>query len=88
MARTCELTGKGSIKGRRIIRSGKPKKKGGIGTHITKTTKRRWMPNLQKVKAVVNGETRYVQASTKAIKKGLIAKPPKRKHLAKQSATS
>ena len=36
------------------------------------------MPNLQKVKAVVNGEVRYVRVSAKAIKKGLIVKAPKR----------
>jgi large subunit ribosomal protein L28 len=78
MARICELTGKGSIKGSRIWRSGKPKKQGGIGTHITAITKRRFMPNLQRVKAVVNGEVRYVRVSTKAIKKGLVVKAPRR----------
>ena len=56
MARICELTGKGPIKGSHIWRSGKAKKKGGIGTHVTAITKRRFMPNLQRVKAVVNGE--------------------------------
>jgi large subunit ribosomal protein L28 len=35
MARICELTGKGPIKGSHIWRSGKAKKKGGIGTHVT-----------------------------------------------------
>ncbi|MDA1277549.1 MAG: 50S ribosomal protein L28 [Verrucomicrobia bacterium] len=78
MARICELTGKGPIKGRRILRSGKAKKKGGIGMHVTATTKRRFFPNLQRVKAVVNGEVRYIRVSTSAIKKGLIVKPPKR----------
>jgi ribosomal protein L28 len=52
MARICELTGKGSIKGSHIWRSGKAKKKGGIGTHVTATTKRRFLPNLQRVKAI------------------------------------
>ena len=66
------------MKGSRIWRSGKAKKLGGIGTHITAITKRRFLPNLQRVKAVVNGEVRYVRVSTTAIKKGLITKPPKR----------
>jgi len=78
MARICELTGKGPIKGSIIWRSGKSKKSGGIGTHVTAITKRRFLPNLQRVKAVVNGEVRYVRVSAKAIKKGLIVKAPRR----------
>ncbi|HEY3864266.1 MAG TPA: 50S ribosomal protein L28 [Verrucomicrobiae bacterium] len=78
MSRQCELTGVGSIKGSHIWRSGKAKKKGGIGTHITAITKRRFMPNLQRVKALVDGEVRYIRVSAKAIKKGLVTKAPKR----------
>ena len=78
MARICELTGKGPIKGSIIWRSGKAKKSGGIGTHITAITKRRFLPNLQRVKAVVDGEVRYVRVSAKAIKQGLILKAPQR----------
>ena len=78
MGRFCELTGKGPMKGSIIWRSGKPKKQGGIGTHVTAITKRRFMPNLQRVKAVINGEVRYVRVSTTAIKKGLVTKAPKR----------
>jgi large subunit ribosomal protein L28 len=78
MARICELTGKAPMKGSIIWRSGKAKKTGGIGTHITAITKRRFMPNLQRVKAVVDGEVRYVRVSAKAIKKGLILKAPRR----------
>ena len=78
MARFCEITGKGPIKGSKIWRSGKAKKSGGIGTHVTAITKRRFFPNLQRVKAVVDGEVRYVRVTTAAIKKGLITKPPKR----------
>ena len=78
MARICELTGKRPMKGSIIWRSGKTKKSGGIGTHITAITKRRFLPNLQRVKAVINGEVRYIRVSTKAIKKGLITKPARR----------
>ena len=78
MARICELTGKRPIKGSIIWRSGKSKKSGGIGTHVTAITKRRFMPNLQRVKAVVNGEVRYIRVSAKALKKGLVTKAPKR----------
>jgi large subunit ribosomal protein L28 len=78
MARICELTGKRPMKGSIIWRSGKPKKLGGIGTHITAITKRRFFPNLQRVKAVINGEVRYIRVTASAIKKGLITKAPKR----------
>ncbi len=79
MARICELTGKGPRKGNIIWRSGKPKKQGGIGTHITAITKRRFLPNLQRVKAVLpSGEVRYMRVSAKAIKQGLVVKAPKR----------
>lgn len=78
MSKICELTGKRPIKGSHIWRSGKAKKKGGIGTHVTAITKRRFLPNLQRVKAVVDGEVRYIRVTAKAIKEGLVTKPAKR----------
>ena len=66
------------MKGSIIWRSGKPKREGGIGTHVTGITKRRFLPNLQRVKAVVNGEVRYIRVSTRALKKGMVVKAPKR----------
>jgi large subunit ribosomal protein L28 len=79
MARICELTGTGPIKGSHIWRSGKAKKKGGIGTHVTATTKRRFFPNLQRVKAILpNGEIRYLRVTASALKKGLVTKAPRR----------
>ena len=79
MARICELTGKGPIKGSIIWRSGKSKKSGGIGTHVTAITKRRFFPNLQRVKALVAGEVRYIRVTASALKQGLVTKAPKRK---------
>src|SRR5208283_19751 len=71
MARICELTGKGPRKGSIIWRSGKPKKQGGIGTHITAITKRRFMPNLQRVKAVLpSGEVRYLRHQKRPYRQG------------------
>jgi large subunit ribosomal protein L28 len=51
---------------------------GGIGTHVTAITKRRFFPNLQRVKAIINGEVRYIRVSTTALKKGLVVKAPRR----------
>jgi large subunit ribosomal protein L28 len=78
MARICELTGTGPIKGSHIWRSGKAKKKGGIGTHVTAITKRRFFPNLQRVKALINGEVRYIRVTASALKKGMVVKAPRR----------
>ena len=65
------------MKGSIIWRSGKPKKQGGIGTHITAITKRKFMSNLQRVKALLpTGEVRYIRVSASAIKKGLVTKAP------------
>jgi len=89
MARICELTGKGPRKGSIIWRSGKPKKQGGIGTHITAITKRRFMPNLQRVKAMLpSGEVRYLRVAASAIKKGLVLKAPKRNWKKPEAAKS
>lgn len=79
MARICEMTGKRPMKGSIIWRSGKSKKSGGIGTHVTAITKRRFEVNLQRVKALLpSGEVRYVRVAASAIKKGLVVKAPKR----------
>ena len=46
--------------------------------HVTKVVKRRFLPNLQRVKAIIDGEVKYIRVTAKAIKKGLVTKPPKR----------
>ena len=67
------------MKGSIIWRSGKSKKSGGIGTHITAITKRKFHVNLQRVKALLpSGEVRYIRVATSAIKQGLVSKAPKR----------
>ena len=78
MARICEITGKRPAKGNHIWRSGKAKKKGGIGTHVTAVTKRRFFPNLQRVKVVIDGRVQYLRVAASAIKKGLVTKAPPR----------
>lgn len=79
MARICPISGKRPVKGNHIWRSGKAKKKGGIGTHVTAITKRRFFPNLQSVKVVLpNGQVKRIRVAASAIKKGLITKAPKR----------
>jgi large subunit ribosomal protein L28 len=78
MARICEFCGKHSVKGHYILRSGKAKKEGGIGTHVTAMTKRRFQPNLQRVKALVNGTVRHVNVCTGCMKVGRVTRVPLR----------
>ena len=75
MARICAITGKRPSKGSIINRKGQSKKSGGIGTHTTSKTKRKFRPNLQKIRVVMpNGGTKRVWVAVKAIKAGLVQK--------------
>jgi large subunit ribosomal protein L28 len=46
MPRVCQITGAKVSFGHRDHRSGKAKKEGGIGRHLTKRVKRRFYPNI------------------------------------------
>lgn len=70
MSRVCEICGKGPSAGRTITRRGLAKKKGGVGRKITGITRRRFLPNLQTVRANINGTTRRIKACTACIKAG------------------
>jgi len=80
MSRLCQLTGKKTIAGRSIARRGKAKHLGGVGRKVTGITKRKFKPNIQRVRAVVDGKVCRIQVSAKAIRMGLIQKPPKRNY--------
>ncbi len=78
MPRVCPFTGKSTRAGRKITRRGKAKYLGGVGRKITGKTKRKFRVNMQRVRAVIDGEVRRINVSTQAIKMGLIQKPVKR----------
>lgn len=80
MPRVCFFTGKKTHFGHQVTHRGKPKYLGGVGTKITGITRRKFKPNIQKVRAVVNGRVMRIKVSTKAIRNGLVVKPPKRKY--------
>ena len=59
MARICFITGRKPVKGNIIHRRGQTKKSGGIGTHVTGITRRKFRPNLQHVHIrLPNGSTK------------------------------
>ncbi|HEV2177266.1 MAG TPA: 50S ribosomal protein L28 [Terriglobia bacterium] len=61
MARTCDICGKGPVFGNRI-------------SHAHNVTKRRWEPNLRRVRAVVSGATKTLLACTACIRAGKVTK--------------
>jgi large subunit ribosomal protein L28 len=44
-------------------------------SHANNHTKRRWKPNLRKVKAVTLGSVRYIKVCTRCLRSGKVIKP-------------
>ena len=80
MPRLCAYTGRKTRAGSSISRRGKAKRLGGVGRKVTGKVKRTFKPNIQRVRAVVNGKVTRIKVSTKAIKSGLVVKPTKRNY--------
>ena len=80
MPRVCYFTGKRTSMGKQITHRGKAKYLGGVGTKVTGITARKFKPNIQKVRAVINGRIVRVKVSTKAIRNGAIVKPVRRRY--------
>lgn len=78
MPRVCYFTGKKTSFGKQITHRGKAKYLGGVGTKVTGITARKFKPNIQKVRAVIDGQIVRVKVSAKAIRDGKIVKPVKR----------
>ncbi|MFQ5691773.1 MAG: 50S ribosomal protein L28 [Nitrospinota bacterium] len=64
MARRCDICGKGPSVGNRI-------------SHAHKVSKRRWEPNLQKIRVQVNGGARRMTVCTQCIRSGKVQKAPR-----------
>ena len=78
MSRKCPLTGKKTSSGNSVSRRGKAKYLGGVGRKITGKTKRKFKANIQRVRAVIDGKIVKINVAAKAIRNGMIVKPPKR----------
>jgi len=79
MVKTCVFTGKKASLGNMYSRRGKAKYLGGVGRKVTGKSRRQFKPNLQRVKAVVDGKVCRVWVSTQALRMGLVVKPQKAK---------
>jgi len=61
MAKRCEVCGKSPMSGNNV-------------SHAHNTTRRRFLPNLQQVRAVVDGQTRKVKVCSSCLRSGKIQK--------------
>ena len=62
MAKRCEICGKGPATGNNV-------------SHAHNKSRRRWLPNLQRVRAMVDGRVQRVRACTRCIRDGKVVKP-------------
>lgn len=63
MARRCDVCGKGPQVGYN-------------SSHANNKTKRRFLPNLQKMRAYVDGRVKRLSVCTRCIRSGKVEKPP------------
>src|SRR4051794_24319517 len=85
MGMQCAVCGKKPVVGNQKTYRGKAKYLGGVGRKITGISRRKFKPNLQKVRMVVDGETKRVWVSAAAIRSGLVQKPVKKQPFSMQS---
>ncbi|MCO5167801.1 MAG: 50S ribosomal protein L28 [Planctomycetes bacterium] len=75
----CETCGKTPAFGNQFARRGLAKYKGGVGIKTTGVSRRKFQPNLQKVRVEEkNGTVRRAKICTKCLKSGMVKKPLKR----------
>jgi large subunit ribosomal protein L28 len=75
MARVCQYSGKKTRAGRTYTTRGLAKSKGGVGKKITGKTNRTFKPNVQRVRAVVDGRVVRVRVAAKYLRRGVVVKP-------------
>lgn len=75
MLKICAICGKKSLRGRQVVRKGQAKKKGGTGSKIVRSTLRRFLPNLQKIRILQGNTVKRAYVCTTCIKKGRVKKP-------------
>jgi large subunit ribosomal protein L28 len=64
MARVCDICGKGPTSGNNV-------------SHANNKTRRRWYPNLQPVRVLVDGRPKRIRACTQCIRSGKVTKAPR-----------
>jgi large subunit ribosomal protein L28 len=61
LAQRCDVCGKGTLSGHSV-------------SHANNATKRKWNPNLQRVRALVDGRVKNLDVCTRCIRGGKVTK--------------
>ena len=61
MAKRCDVCGKGPVTGNNV-------------SHSHKKSRRRWLPNLQRIRVSVDGQNTHKKVCTSCIKSGKVVK--------------
>jgi large subunit ribosomal protein L28 len=61
MAKVCDICGKGPATGNNV-------------SHANNKSRRRWLPNLQNIRALINGVAKRVKVCTNCIRSGKVQK--------------
>jgi len=69
LAQRCEICGKGTLSGNSV-------------SHANNATKRKWNPNLQRVRARVEGRVRNIDVCTRCLRSGRVEKAARGRRLA------
>lgn len=75
MARQCDICGKGTKLGNQVQIRGKKKYLGGVGTKVTSITRRKFKPNLQRVRVTTaEGSNKAISICTQCLRSGAVTK--------------
>ncbi len=75
MAFACDVCGKKTAMGNSVAHRGKAKYLGGVGTKVTGISRRKFKPNLQRVRVTTaNGANKTVRICTQCIRSGAVTK--------------
>ena len=72
--RSCIVCSKGPASGKKYKRRGMEKKKGGAGSKVVGKSFRTVLPNLQRIKVILNGTVQRVLVCTSCIQANKIAR--------------
>lgn len=65
MARQCDICSKKTVFGSKV-------------SHAHNVTNRSWQPNLQRVRALIDGAVRHIRVCTRCLRSGRVVKAPAR----------
>jgi large subunit ribosomal protein L28 len=75
MGQVCEICGKKPALGNSVSHRGKAKYLGGVGTKITGISRRKFKPNLQKIRVTAaNGTHKSMRVCAQCIRSGAVTK--------------